>query len=275
MKIYTRIKLQWDGTRYVLENSESFEYSGPVAKACGATGAQKTIQAQQQSFFGNAQQQAQQLFGNDSQVFGDLMKTFAPTVAAGPSQEGFSPGELSNLNSTAITATGQAYKNAKSAVGNAEAAQGGGISQLPGGAQVGADVGLAESAANQTATQLSGIKQADYTQGNANYDKAVAGLAGAPNVFNSSTGATDAAINAGTAASSSANQVAQENQSWVQSVTGALGGVAGAAASKIPFSSGGGTTGPGQAGLTYAQNLSNYGSSGLTPTNPDLYGVNV
>lgn len=238
MKIYTRIVMQWDGNRYVTTESESFDYHGPVELLCGASTEQKNLQGEQSGFFSNAMGQAQQIFGNDSQVFNSLMKTFAPTVAAGPSQQGFSAGEKANLNSQAITQTGQAYKNAKSAVGNAEAAQGGGITVLPSGAKVGSDVNLAVGAANQTATELGQINQADYDQGNKNYNEAVQGLAGAGNVFNSATSSEDAATGAGNAAENTANQVASENQSWVQSVTGALGGIAGAAAGgyagKIP-----------------------------------------
>lgn len=230
MKVYTRIVMQWDGNRYVTTESESFDYVGPVSLLCGATSAQNNLANEQSSFFSNAIQQSQQIFGKDSTIFNSLMKTFAPTVAAGPSQEGFSAAEKSNLQSQAITETGQAYKNAKAAVGNAEAAQGGGMSVLPGGARVGADINLATSAANQTANELGQINQADYDQGHKNYDEAVSGMMNAGNVFNSSTSAEEGATGAGNSAASTANQVAQENQSWVQSVTGALGGIAGAAA---------------------------------------------
>lgn len=229
MRIYEKIVMQWNGQSYVTIYSESYDYNGQVALLCGASTAQQNLQGEQSGFFSNAMGQAQQIFGNDSQVFNSLMKTFAPTVAAGPSQEGFSAGEKSNLNSQAITASGQAYKNAKAAVGNAEASQGGGMAVLPGGAKVGTDANLAISSANNTANQLGQITQADYDQGSKNYSQAVQGLAGAGNVFNSATGAEDAATSAGNAASNTANQVASENQSWLSSVTGALGGVVGAA----------------------------------------------
>lgn len=230
MQIFTKIVMQWDGHKYVTTESESFDYCGPVELCCGATAAQNNLANEQSSFFGNAVDQAQQIFGKDSTVFNSLMKTFAPTVAAGPSQQGFSAGEKSNLDSQAITQSGQAYKNAKAATGNAEAAQGGGMAVLPGGAKVGADANLAISSANNTANELGQINQADYDQGNKNYNEAVSGMAGASNVFNSATGASEGATGAGSAAASTANQVSQENQSWVQSVTGALGGIAGAAA---------------------------------------------
>ena len=110
-------------------------------------------------------QQAQEVFGNSSQVFNQLLSTFAPIVAAGPSQQGFSQQELANLNSQAITGVGQNYKNAKEAVGEAEAAQGGGNLALPSGAEVGTDLSLASSAANQTSAEESQITAANYQTG--------------------------------------------------------------------------------------------------------------
>lgn len=224
--------MEWDDKlrQFVTLNSESYEYRGPVAYLCGATDGQKQIASQQSAFSQQLVNQATSVFGSSSQVFGDLMKTFAPTVAAGPNQEGFSAAEKANLQSQAITQTGQAYKNAKAAVGNAEAAEGGGNTGLISGAQVGTDVNLAESAANQTSNELSQITEQDYATGRQNYDTAVAGMEAAPNVFGAATGAADAATSSQKGAADTQNQIAQENNSWVQAVTGALGNVAGMAA---------------------------------------------
>jgi hypothetical protein len=232
MKSYSLVVSYWDGTRYITdeENSIGTEFDGPVALCCGADPAQTQIAQQQSAAYTQMTQQASQVFGNSSAVFGDLMKTFAPTVAAGASQQGFSPAELSNLNSSAITQTGQAYRNAKSAVGEAQAAQGGGnVGDVSGGANVGTDLSVANSAASQTAGELNQIGEANYQTGRQNYDTAVQGLSNAPNVFNTATSMNNAATNSGNAAANTANQIAQENNSWVQAVTGALGSVAGAA----------------------------------------------
>jgi hypothetical protein len=170
------------------------------------------------------------VFGNSSTVFSSLMKTFAPIVQAGPDQQGFSPTLNANLNSQAITQTAQGYKNAKAAVGNEEAAIGGGNTSLPNGATIGADVNLASSAANQTSSELSQITQANYAQGNKNYTSAVGGEEALPGVFTPASGAAGEATGAGEAAGSMANQISSENSSWVGAVTGALGSAAGAAA---------------------------------------------
>jgi hypothetical protein len=187
------------------------------------------MQQKQATAYDTMTQQASQVFGDSSQVFKDLTSTFAPTIAAGPNQEGFSAAEKANLDSQAITQTGQAYKNAKYAVGEAQAAQGGGNTGLTTGANIGVDLGVANSAAEQTANELGQITEADYQTGRQNYDTATKGLTESPGVFQTSTGASDAATKGGAAAADTANQIAASNNSWVQSVTGALGSVAGAA----------------------------------------------
>src|SRR5208283_5298206 len=196
---------------------------------CGSTGAQNQIQSSQIAFMNQAAAQASAIFGQDSTVFNDLLATFAPTVAAGPNQQGFSAQEESNLNSQAITETGQAYKNAKQALGENQSASGGGNVALPGGASIGENLGLAESAANQTSSELSQITEANYATGRQNYDFAVQGLMAAPGVFGSSTNATNALTGSRSSAANTANQIAQQNNSWVSAVTGALGNVAGVA----------------------------------------------
>lgn len=229
MKIFTSIEMQWDGTKYVVAKSEYFEYIGEVSQCCGATSAQNNILTSQQNLMNTASQQASQIFGSDSQVFNSLVNTFSPTVAAGPSQNGFSAQETANLNSQAITANGQAAKNAKQAAGESAAAQGGGNTVLPSGTTGATDANIDTAIAANTANQLSGITQAGYVQGNKNYDVAVRGLDAAPGVFNGAIGAIGAADAAGGAAAGTANQIASQQNSWVQGVTGALGGIAGAA----------------------------------------------
>lgn len=196
---------------------------------CGATNGQNQQETATTNAYNAATAQASQVFGASSTAYNDLVKSFAPTVAAGPSQTGFSAQELSTLNSSAITQVGQEAKNEKEAVGNAEAAQGGGTAVLPGGATVGANLSVAENAGNQTASELSQIQQQDYATGRQNYINAAQGLAGAPGVFNASTGATSAATGAGESATTATQNVAAAAQAPWQLAAGALGGVAGAA----------------------------------------------
>lgn len=245
MRITTKLVLQWDVDTYIEIEREGYEYDGPVARLCGATPGMQNIANQQSAFSQQLVQQATSVFGSSSKVFNDLVNSLSPTLAAGPNQEGFSPAEKANLNSQAITQTGQAYKNAKAAVGNSESAQGGGNTGLISGARIGTDMGLAESAANQTSSELSGITQADYAAGRENYKTAVAGMERAPGVFGAATSAANAATNSQEGVANTENQISQQNQSWIQSVTGALGGIAGAATGsyfgKLPHAGGGGS----------------------------------
>ena len=231
MRVYEKVVYEWTEERkqYVEVYSRFYDYSGPVALTCGASQEQKDTEQAQSDFMKQTMQQSQEVFGATNSVFQGLMKTFAPIVAAGPSQKGFSPQEESNLNSQAITQTGQAYKNAAAAVGNAQAAQGGGTMALPSGAQVGQNLQLASSAANQTSSELSQITENNYATGRQNYEQAVQGELAAPGVFNTSTGASNAGTSSGEATANTANQIAQQNNSWMSAVSGALGTIGGAA----------------------------------------------
>lgn len=195
---------------------------------CGASSEQKSIEKQQAGLLNQMTQQAQQVFGDSSAVFNDLRDSFAPVVAAGPNQRGFSLPEESALKSGAITNTGQAYRNASQAVREANAAVGGGNEYLPGGAEIGRNVEVANKFAERTADALNKIDVSNYETGRENYFEAAKGLAGATDVFNPATGAGNTAINAGQAASETADKIAQENNSWVSAVTGTLGGIGGA-----------------------------------------------
>lgn len=229
MKIHTKLIAHWDGSRYVLESLETLDYDGIIDSCCGATAAQTSAQQQQSAFSQQLSQQATQVFGNSSSVFNDLVSTFAPTVAAGPNQQGFSAAENANLQSQAITSSGQAYQNAKQAVGEAQSAQGGGnTGDVSTGSTTGTDLGIATSAAQNTANELGQINEANYQTGRQNYDTAVSGLEQAPNVFNASTSLDNATTGSQEGAANTANQIATQNNSWVQAVTGALGGIAGA-----------------------------------------------
>jgi hypothetical protein len=230
MKIYTRAQYEWHDDVLVMVSSDYFEHDGEVEKLCGATPGQQQLASQQTSAYTTLTNQASSQFGQASGVFNDLVSTFAPIVAAGPNQQGFSPAEVSAMNSQAITNTGQAYRNAKAAVGNAESSfNGGNDSQTSGGATVGENLSLAENAGNQTASELNNITQQNYATGRQNYFSAASGLANAPSVFGTANQAGSVATGAGEAAEKSTNDVASQNNSWVGAVTGALGNVAGIA----------------------------------------------
>lgn len=206
-----------------------------VSGGCGAgaSDAQKDTQKQQSAFFQTMMSQAQTIFGGSSAVFQDLVKTFAPTVAKGPNQEGFSAPELAAMKSGAITNVGHAYKNAAQAVRQGSAAYGGGNESLPGGADIGRNLSVANEGAAETAGSLNQIDQANWATGRQNYQFAAQSLAGAPNVFNAATSAGTAASGAGQDAADTANKIAAQNaqnNSWINGAIGSLVGVGSTAA---------------------------------------------
>lgn len=229
MRIYTEVRYTWNGSAYVKDYENYYEYQGPLDKLCGPSADQQSILSTQMQLTQQAQAQSQQVFGASSTAFNDLMGAFTPILKAGPNQQGFSAQELSNLNSQAVTQGGVAARNATAAVGNAEAAAGGGNMPLPSGAQVGTQTAIAESAAENTANQESQITEANYAQGRQNFNTAAGAIEGAPGVFGAGTNALGTASNVAGSAASNANTINQQDTAWQTAAIGALGSVAGAA----------------------------------------------
>jgi hypothetical protein len=196
---------------------------------CGADKSQKQIEQQQQQNFQTLTNQAQQIFGNSSQIFKDLTSSFSPIVAAGPGQSGFTPAELATLQSQAITRSGIAYRNAAQAAGSNAAGFAGGNTFLPSGATAQMQANIAEAGAGETANELANIDIQNAQLGRENWLQAAGVLGGATNVFNPSTSASGQATGAGEAAANTANQIAQANNSWMNALGGAIGQIGGAA----------------------------------------------
>ncbi len=196
---------------------------------CGATSQQNQIEAAQQSGFTTIQNEAQQLFGENSSLYNNLLASLEPILKAGPGQEGFSQQELTALNTEASTGVSSNYQNAEKAVRETGAAAGGGNEPIPSGAetQLAEEVGTA--AAGQESAEESQITEANYATGRENYQGAVEGLLSAGNVFNPTEALNSEATGAGTAAANTANQIAQENFSPYGALIGAAGELGGAA----------------------------------------------
>jgi hypothetical protein len=280
MKIYTKLEYHWSDTanKYVLDNSESIEYTGIVGLMCGASSAQTASANQASALSMQMADQATTEFGASSAIFTALQSSYAPIVAAGPSQQGFSAQEASNLNSEAITQTGTEYKNEKEALGNAQAAQGGGNTALPSGTTTAADEQLAANAGNQTASELGQITQANYAQGNANYNAATTGMENLSNVYNSANSAGGVATGASQNAGTQQNAVSSANNSWMSLVSGALGditsvatgGLSNLAGDAIGTVGGMGNGNASQSALNGAINGSGGGYATVNNSNPGL-----
>lgn len=195
----------------------------------GPTNAQKDIASSQQDFMKTLQGDFSTAFAGNQNILNGLTKSMNTTLAAGPSQFGFSEPENTALKTLATSSIAQSYQNQKQAAGAAAAAAGGGA-VLPNGSQGQTQAELASQAAQSTSNALLGIQEAGYKQGNANYDKAVSGLSTVAGLENPS-GLASNANNAGEAAMSSANtiqKIQQESSPWAQ-VGGLVGSLAGKA----------------------------------------------
>ncbi len=215
--------------RHILLRDVRRPFFGQTALCKGASAQQTQLADSQQNFYNTLSSNYAQQFQNQNAILGALNKSLSPIIQAGPNQFGFSKAETNNLNSQALQGTGQQYSNAAKSLGEQQAAQGGGNSYLPTGAQAQQQAGLAAGAANQASNQLMGVQQAGYQQGYNQYQSAVGQLGGVAGMYNPE-GYAGQATGAGSAAASTANQVAQLNNEaspW-NLVGGILGGAAGA-----------------------------------------------
>lgn len=196
----------------------------------GATGQQNQIAGSQQNFSDTLQKDFGTAFSGQQNILQGLTKSMNSTLAAGPSQFGFSAPELTALNTTATSGVTQAYQNQRAAAGEAAAAAGGGGAVLPNGSQGQTQAELASQAAQSQSNALLGIKEAGYKQGSANYDKAVSGLSTVASLENPN-GLASNANSAGEAAMSSADAIQKADAAaspWAQ-VGGLVGSLAGTA----------------------------------------------
>jgi hypothetical protein len=192
---------------------------------CGASSTQEHLQAAQTQMYDEMSSQYKIIFGESQDILKSLTASFAPILAAGINQKVFSDAELNNLNAQAVTGTGTNYKNAAAALSKQQGAEGGGTSYIPTGAKMQQQQQLAASAAENESGIESNILAADYQQGRENYMEAASVLGGVAGQYNPS-GFANATTGAGSAASTTANEVTQANQSWMQLATGAMGAAA-------------------------------------------------
>ena len=190
---------------------------------CGSTAAQNSLSQSQTIFYNQMQQQDATTFAEDQQMLKQVQSAYSPILAAGPNQFGFSAGETNDLNTTATEGVAKDYSAASKALRENEAASGG-DSYVSSGVNSQRDASLAESGADQLANEQLQIKNAGYQQGYNEFTQATSALEGAEGL-NNSVSYADAATSAGSAAGTTDNQIAQENESWMTPLLGAAGNV--------------------------------------------------
>jgi len=225
MKVTTYLKIAWDGT--VLAE-ESFEYSGAAVLCKGASAEEKANAQAQADLAHTLQQDFATTFANQQNILAGLSKQLSPIVNAGPSQFGYSTAQTNALNTLASSGTAQQYQNAKRAVGEAQAAAGGGNALLPTGTNQQTMADLASAGAQQESNELLSIQNAGWNQGNQNYNRAVSDLLSTSGQFNP-TGYASEAGSANSSAFNMSKTIADQNNAaspW-NAIGGALGGIAG------------------------------------------------
>jgi hypothetical protein len=204
--------------------------TGGMTAMCGSNQQQQDITDEQQQFYQNLTQQYSTIFGENQAITGALTSAFTPILQAGPSQTGFSPAEDTALQTQNTEGVATNYAAAQKATADILAARGGGNTLLPSSV----DSTLLAQNANQAAAQRAAgslnIENENYQQGYQNWQAAASALGTTAGLLNPTTYSTSA-TGAGSAASTSAYQVAEAANSPWNAAFGALGNVAGLAAS--------------------------------------------
>jgi hypothetical protein len=234
MKIYT--KLVWDMASGDLLHEESFDYDGPVAQCKGATREEKDLAAQQAAFYRTLTGSYNQQFAGQAAILKSLQDAWAPILAAGPSQEGFSAEERQALNTQAIEGTGQEYQKAIRATKEAMAARGGGQEDIGSGADQAILGSIATTQAADAASKRLQIALNSRERGYQNFIAASKAMSGNASVYNP-VGFAGAANQGGDSAFNSAKTIQEQNAA--SSPWGAVGGILGGAASAFAGGFGG------------------------------------
>lgn len=201
---------------------------------CGASSEQYQLQDEQIQFYQQAQQESAATFSEQQGIIKQLEGIYSPILAKGPNQMGYSDQELDTLNAQAVEGTAENYSRAAKAVNEQIAAQGGG--NLPGvttGGQEQLKAEIAASSAAEQSREETGIMQAGYEQGYNEFKQATDALATASGQLSPAT-YENAATSAGSSASQTANEIAQENNSWINAAIGAAGSIGSAVIDQNP-----------------------------------------
>jgi hypothetical protein len=197
----------------------------------GPTATQDELQSEEAAFYKKQIEAYDTAYANFSELQNTLKAQFAPILAAGSEQMGYSPEELAALRTQSTEGTARNYDKAQRALQQNIAAQGGGTSpvNMTGGPAAQIKSELASAAAQEASGEQLGITTSGYDVGRQKWQQAVQGeeaLAAGwnPNSFSGS------ATNAGGLANSEANTIAAQQNSIWNSVIGGLSGIAGSAA---------------------------------------------
>ena len=199
---------------------------------CGPSSAESAIEGQTQSLASSMMSDFQERYGAQSAVLQQLNDAYAPVVAAGPSQTGFSAEELAARNTAAINASGAAATHAQQFASNAMAGQGGefgtpgGTSGLESGIQQQIKASIASEQAGNLGAEQNKIIAQNYATGRQNYQQATAGMQALTGAYSPTPFSSGAETGLGTAFGES-NQINTQQQAGAKALLNAGLDVAG------------------------------------------------
>lgn len=191
---------------------------------CGESAQEKLADAQT-DFYKQATAEANTTFGEQQALTQQFQSIYNPILAKGPNQEGYSAGQVENLNAQTVEGTAENYAGAAKALNENLAAQGGGNIPLTTGEQTQLKGELAASSAGEQSNEETQVKQADYAAGQQEFNNASSALERVSNDL-SPTAYESAATSAGQAASTTVNEIEQEQMGWASAAMGAAGSIA-------------------------------------------------
>lgn len=192
----------------------------------GPSSSQIQLQDEQTQFYKQGADESRVTFAEDQDLLKQMEAVYKPILAKGPGQRGFSDEQRSSLDSQAIEGTARNYSQAARAVNENLATQGGDENPMQSGGEEQLREEVAMSAASEQSREQQQIVQADYAEGEHQFENAGAELAAASGRL-SPTSYENAATSAGSAAEKTASDIVSEENSWIAPVMGAIGAVGG------------------------------------------------
>lgn len=203
---------------------------------CGATTAQTNLQNEEFQTLQQYDTMMAQQYQDQQGLYKSVNSILAPILAKGPSQKGFSQEEENTLNAQAVEGTAENYAGASQAINESLAGEGGGNEAISTGGQAALKAGIAESAAKEESAQETQIQEANYQQGESNFQNAEEGemaIAAGENPL----GYANAVTNQENVTGNTANEIASEDNSWINAAIGAAGAIGGGFAGDFNFGS--------------------------------------
>jgi hypothetical protein len=176
-----------------------YDYEGPVSTFLGgASGEEKSNATEEQQFMQQLQAEQTTQFANEQIAQTAIQKAWAPIVAGGAYQYGFSTAEDQQLQQNIENQGATATQNTENAALLREQQATGGAGGGPAGGTEALNAQIAATGAQTTATNLGREKELGYETGRANFENAtsaeesVAGLSSPTSYSSVATGAAGA-----------------------------------------------------------------------------------